>query len=246
MNDYGFDIRDKAERYFIEFGPMTDTEAQWIEKAGSDLSLIFGLPKAIFRLVYADYVNDDADRKNAWKEIRYDSETFHKFVKMLLDSGRIPTEYIEKQLDTYGGIEEIIDKINPFNLSSFLAAYNIQYYEFAAEKDSMIEALREYHVSISSPLEKATRKFVPASFGEKERLAGLYHYLSELLGIQPKILELIFCDHQGVKSTRVTAWSSVKHSKENLDAQSAAEPIDANKVTYDKKEKCSQILFNSS
>lgn len=217
LNEYGFQLRGKVESYLAEFGPLTDTELQWVEKASMDLSLIYGMPQVIFKLVYADYVNDDTERKNAWTEIRNDGKVFHSFVKMILDSGRVPTEYVERDLESYGGIEELIAKVNPFSLSSFLAVYNIQYYEFAEEKDALIDAVNAYHLRITTNTAGKIKRFPPSSFEGKERLKELFTFSSVQLTVHPKILELLFYERQGLGSSRQKAWAYLKKSEESAE-----------------------------
>lgn len=211
--EYGFPIRGKVESYLAEFGPLADTEPEWVDIATKDMSIIYGISKSILKLVYADYSNDDAERKNAWNEIREDTKILHQFARCILYSGRIPTEYIEKDLESFGGIEELIVKTDPFNLNSFLSSYNIQYYQLMDEKEALIEAIRFYHLDISPTSEKEIKKYIPPSFKETERLGNLFLFSAARTTTQAEIIELIFYEYQGLSAERQKAWTYLKHSE---------------------------------
>ena len=166
LTEYGFPIREKTEQYLSEFGPLTNTEAEWLEKATKDLAVFYGVPAVILKLVYTDYLDDDTERKNAWIEIKKEN-LLSVLAKVILRSGRIPTEYVEKDLKSYGGIEELIARIDPFNLNGFLVLYNNYYYQFAEEKDALIDALKFYRLNIDPQLEIETKRFVPPSASKR-------------------------------------------------------------------------------
>jgi hypothetical protein len=127
----------------------------------------------------------------------------------------VPTEYVEKDLESYGGIEELIAKLDPFSLGSFLAAYNTQYYKFAEEKDALLDAANAYYLRITTSTETEVRRFSPSSFEEKERLRDLFIFSSVRLAVHPKILELLFYERQGLGASRQKAWAYLKKNEES-------------------------------
>lgn len=212
LTEYGISIREKAERYLsTEFGPLTNTEPEWLEEATRGLAVRCGTPAVMLKLVYFDYIDDDTERKNVWIQIKKD-KLVPTLAKIILNSGRIPTEYTEKDLKTYGGIDELIAKIEPFRLNDFLVKYNDYYYQFADEKDALIDALKFYRLNITAQLENDIKKLVPPVFEEKERLKSLLNLAASRTGISYKILELVYYEYQGIFTERQKAWIAVKRN----------------------------------
>jgi hypothetical protein len=225
LTEYGFPIREKSEQYLSKkFGPLTNSETEWLDEATKELALIYGVPSIFLKLIYADYLDDSTERKNDWAEIKKENKLLHAFAKVILRSGRIPTEYIEKDIESYGAIEELILKIDPFVLNDFLVIYNTYYYQFAEEKDALLNSLKFYRLNVSFELEDNIKRFVPSTFDDNGRLKSLLKFVSSVISIDNKVLELIFHEYQGMAAERQKAWTALKQ-KENMKTSEDPNPL---------------------
>jgi hypothetical protein len=230
LGEYGLERSERVENYLSRFGPSTGTSTDWIGIAANGLGVIYGVPAVVIKFVYADYSGDGPAKRDNWTAIVGNPETFHKFVDVLLNSGRLPGEYQERSLGTYGGIEELLLKANPFSLNSFLEIYNIQYYEYAAEKDSLLDAIKTYHIKTTTAIEAEVKRLVPPSFEKERRLATLLEKAASLLGVEHGILTLIFYEREAISDRREQAWAAIKKSDDTSrnpdETQNPPEPVD--------------------
>jgi hypothetical protein len=224
LAEYGLEKSDRVEAYLSRFGPSTGTDTEWIGRAASDLAVIYTIPVSIVRFAYADYVGDGPAKRDNWSAITGTPKIFQAFVDVLVNSGKLPGEYYEKGKGAYGGIEELVRKTDPFSLSSFLENYNIQYYEYAAEKDSLFDAFKTYHMKTTAAIESEIKRLVPPTFEKERRLDTLFAKASSHTGTEESILKLIFYEREAVSDKRERAWAAVK--KGNDESQSSDEPQD--------------------
>jgi hypothetical protein len=214
LAEYGLKRNERIDSYLSQFGPSTGSSAEWIGKAARDLAEFYGIPDVIIKFVYADYVGDVPRKKDNWDAIIGTSRTFKDFVDILVNSGKLPGEYLQRsQEGAYGGIEELVLKTKPFNLASFLENYRIQYYEYAAEKGSLIDAAKTYHIKTTTAIESEIKRLIPPTFDKERRLTTLFEKASPLLGVEETILILIFYEREGASDEREQAWASVKRSR---------------------------------
>jgi hypothetical protein len=170
----------------------------------------------IIKFVYADYVGDVPGKKDNWDAMIGTPRTFRDFIDILVNSGKLPGEYLQRsQEGAYGGIEELVLKTKSFNLVSFLENYRIQYYEYAAEKGSLIDAAKTYHIKTTTAIESEIKRLIPPTFDKERRLTTLFEKASPLLGVEETILILIFYEREGASDEREQAWASVKRSRPN-------------------------------
>ena len=216
LAEYGLMRNESVETYLPSFGPPTGEAQDWIRKAASDLTKVSGVPPEIIKFVYADYIADDPAKRDNWKAITGNQKTFRSFVEVLLNSGKLPGDYHEENLSTYGGIEEVMLKTIPFNLSSFLDSYYIQYYEYAAEKESLLAAVKTYRVKTSPSKEASIRSLVPPTFGKEQRLNALFAKAESLFEVEGTILRLIFYEREAISAKRANVWSAMMRGESQL------------------------------
>ncbi|MGA2876607.1 MAG: hypothetical protein ABSE82_13845, partial [Nitrososphaerales archaeon] len=234
LSEYELTGNKIVEAYLSHFGPPTGEASDWIGKAANDLAETSGIPSVIIKFVHADYVGDDPARKDHWKAIIDSPKTFRSFVDVVLNSGKLPGDYRERNLSTYGGIEELMLKTTPFSLSSFLDTYNIQYYEYAAEKDSLLDAAKTYRIKTSPAMEVEIKSLVPSTFGKEKRLNALFAKASSLFGVEETILRLIFYEREAISGKKAKVWSAMKRGESELQVPPKSEG--ASKTTSKREE----------
>jgi hypothetical protein len=223
LTRYGFRLSPEANKCLTWFGPLTDSDTEWIKDVAIKLSALIETPWQIIVLAYADYKGDTQLAKNTWVNILKERTLVSSLAKMLVKNKTIETEHFEEGLDKYEAIEKIIAIDEPFNLDAFKKVYGKFYGSYSNEKKNLIDALRVYGFEIGADLEGRINKHVPKSFEEKERLESLFiiplkDFTSEEFIVSIEMIELAYFEHAGEKQKRVQAWEELR--KNNLDALS--------------------------
>lgn len=213
LSEYGMRSNESAERYFSRFRRASGDPTEWIRKAAKELAPIYGTQASVIQFIYADYIGDDQGKKDNWKAITESKAALKSLVSILLDSEKLPGDYHAGESDTYGGIEELVLKTTPFSISSFLDSYTIQYYEFAAEKDSLLDAVRAYHIKTSPAIEAKIKSLVPPTFQREQRLNALFAKASPLVNTDATILRLIFYEREAISDKRTKVWLAMTRSE---------------------------------
>ena len=224
LTRYGFKLSPEANKYLTWFGPLTDSDAEWIKEVAIKLSGLIETPRQIIVLAYGDYKGDTQLVKNIWVDILKERALVSSLAKLLVKNKTIETEYLEEGLDKYEAIEKIIAIDEPFNLDAFKKTYGKFYGSYSNEKKNLIDALRVYGFEIGANLETRINKHVPKSFEEEERLESLFtlplkDFASEEFTVSIDMVKLAYFEHTGEKQKRVQAWEKLR--KNDLDALSA-------------------------
>jgi hypothetical protein len=215
---YGFKLNSKANDYLSWFGPLTDSDIEWIQEASTNLSGIFGTPRQLLILAYADYVGDGQMARNIWSEFQKDRTLISNLARAVVQNKVVETEFLEDTLDVYEPIEKIIATEEPFNLDYFKGVYQQFYNEYSKEKKNFIDALRIYGFEIGPQLEEQTKKYVPNSFEKNERLECLFNLQAAELGVSDDIVKLAYFEHEGDRQKRVQVWEKLRLNKTALKA----------------------------
>ena len=164
LRTFGYPIGERAEWELVHFGTPEHAEADLLEHACDRLCPILGIPAEVLKLVYSDYVNNYQWQKDAWASIKAHEETVSAFTEVLLANGIVDTEYLEPSKSGYPAVISIVLSLDPFSLKDFVEKYNKYYYDYASEKETLIEAIRQYGIQLSKDTTSKIRKFVPSSF----------------------------------------------------------------------------------
>ena len=216
LSVYGFEISPKANDYLSHFGPLTESEAEWIEEATEGLKPILGVSQPLLRMIYLDYAGDDEALKNTWKEIVSKPKLISELGGRLITNELVDTEYIEKNVETYGAIEELIKEDKQFNLESFRDKYNSYYIDLAKEKRTLIDGLRDYGIKINSTLEQKILKYPPPTFEPEKRQDALFAFTSEQLGLHSDAVRLAYFERESDVLKRSQVWGRMRRQHDVL------------------------------
>jgi hypothetical protein len=203
LTRFGFELSPKANEFLSWFGPLTDSEAEWIKEAAVNLSGIIATPWQIIVLAYGDYTGDTQLVKNIWVTFLKEPVLIQSLAKVLVKNKTIETEYLEEGLDKYEAIEKLLAVDEPFSLDSFKQVYEKFYGSYSNEKKNLIDALRIYGFEIGPNLETRIKKHVPDSFEEEERLDSLFALAVKEFTLSIDIIKLAYFEHEGEKQKRV-------------------------------------------
>ena len=202
MSVYGFELGPKANDYLSHFGPLTESEDEWLEESANKLKPIIGISQPILKLVYFDYTGDDQPLKNSWKEILSKPKLLSELGKIIISNELVDTEYIEKNVETYGAIEELMKGDEPFKLDDFRSRYNIYYIDLAREKRTLVDGVRDYGFKIGSTLGQKILKYTPPTFEPEQRLNALITFTAQQTGLNNDIVKLAYFERESDSSKR--------------------------------------------
>jgi hypothetical protein len=217
LTRYGFRLNSKVNDYLSWFGPLTNSDIEWVQEASARLSAIIGTPRQNIVLAYADYTGDGQLARNIWCEYK-DNSLVASLAQVLISNKVVETEYFEDNPDNYSPIISILSTEEPFNLDSFRETYRKFYGEYAIEKKNLIDAMRLYGFEIGHELEERTKKLVPRSFEEDERLECLFDLEAAELGVCVDLVKLAYFEHEGDRQRRVQVWEKIRHERNDLNA----------------------------
>jgi hypothetical protein len=206
---YGFELGPKANDYLSHFGPLTESEVEWLDEITVGLKSILEVQPLLLKMIYLDYTSDKEALKNVWKEITSKPKLISDLVNILITNELVNTEYIEKNMETYGAIEELIKGDKQFNLESFRNKYNTYYTDFANEKKTIIDGLREYGFKVGSTLEQKILKYTPPTFEAEKRLDSIFTFIAEQLGLHSDIVKLAYFERESDILKRNQTWNNI-------------------------------------
>ena len=189
---YGFEIKGTTNDYLSSFGPLTESTNEWLDEATRKLEPMLGVTQPLLSLMFLDYVGDSEGKKNTWIVISSNPALIRELSKTLISNSVVNTEYVEKNLEKYGAIEELIAGNKPFSLDSFKIVYTQYYVDYAREKRTTIDALRMYRIDVSERMETALLKYVPETFLENERKQQLSAEAAKLAVVPVDIVRLAY------------------------------------------------------
>lgn len=216
LTAYGFDLTPIVNDYLSHFGPLSNSREEWIDAATEKLKLTLGTSQLILKMIFWDYVGDEESLKNVWKEIVSKPKYLTELSKLLISNNLVETEYIQRNNETYGAIENLIKDDKEFSLESFREKYVKYYTELAREKKALLDGLRDYNVTINQSLTDLILKFTPPSFEVEKRREALFSFASERIGFASDVLKLAYYEREGEVLKRSQTWNDLRRHHEQV------------------------------
>jgi hypothetical protein len=216
IRQYGFQIHSKIEDYFRVFGPLNDTEYEWLGACTKNLSPMLGVSPVILTLAYADFVGDRQLLNNAWSEISINEVTVTELGRLLVQHGVLEAKYLGGSPDSYGALEALISKQASFSLESFRSVYYDFYVGLVAEKRSLLDALRVYRIKSDSAVEDVIRNFVPNSLERDRRLQELFLIAAREVSLPADVISVAYYERDADPSRRIQSWERIRANNDTL------------------------------
>jgi len=216
IRQYGFQIHSRIEDYFRVFGPLNDTEYEWLGECTKNLSPLFGVSPVILTLAYADFVGDRQLLNNAWSEISSNETTVAELGNLLVMHGVLEAEYLGGSPDSYGALDDLISKQASFSIEPFRSVYYDFYVGLVAEKRSLLDALRAYRIKSDSTVEDSIRNFVPDSLDRAQRLQELFSIAAREVSLPTEVISLAYYERDADPSRRIQSWDRIRATNDTL------------------------------
>jgi hypothetical protein len=210
--DFGVPVDQRVMEYLGNFSSDSDEESDWIGDAVRELSTSTKVNSDVLKLLYFEYVKDTDEASKVWgvvKKVKADVEALAKLV--VADESR---EFADPS--KFGGYEAIIgllQRLGTFKMTSFRSLYYELYVGLAQLKTSLIGNLTGFGLDIDESIRKNLKEFVPTSIEQKDWEIEVIQHLGELVGMNVKLLELLFYDMIAQKSQAEDAWKRIKKDK---------------------------------
>jgi len=186
---YGIDIDEVKQGTSIA---SSETNL-WLDETANELSKQIGIDKLIIKLSYYDYVSDNENLKNTWKEIK-DNKIEKELIAHLIELRykKMLGNEISGYKHNVRSIIDIISEDDTFTLDEFDALMYQLHKTLLKQKLQIIEVLKGYKLNLIFPddFEKLIIDFIPKSQKKEEWVSELIEFISKQFKIDIKIIEL--------------------------------------------------------
>ncbi len=206
--EYGFKLGDKVEGYLDGFYSLSDNIDDWLDEATKNLSTTYGQPRAIFKLAYGDYVDNDSARKNEWHSIRNTQQVFQQFAVFLIHGNLldIPKAYREPIRPTSEFVANTLASLDDFTLTEAKMTVSRSFATLDTEKEDLLRTLWANNVQIAEGDRTEFSKLLPAADSQN----GLLLWLEKHTKVQSYVLQLFFYDFRAQNLQRDEYFSDLK------------------------------------
>ena len=215
LREYGFPLEGDAYVYLNNFASFTDTPDEWVQESAKRLSVILGVDEPILKLAYYDFVGDRENAKNWWLMIANEPTSVRKLVQTLIRNGVVESEYLGKDIDRFGPIENLVALNATFDLAQFRETFSRFYIQLVKEKLFLLNALSSHRIQHES-IDDAIREFPPTSLEEGQRINQLCEFVGSQLVLPGALVSLIYHERAGNPSNREAAWVRVRDDPKSL------------------------------
>lgn len=214
LSMYGFRVRNRPLYAIRKYRPISDEPSIWLNEIASSVSGALGVSRGIVKLAYSDYVDDNEVLRNSWLEITGKENGVSELIGVLFSNGVVETELVDKDLNSYGAVEQLISMDQPFSIGKFRTVYSKFYRELAELKLSLLGALQSYRIKLSTANERAIREFIPSDLNAVTQGAELCELTAARTGLPIDVVRLLYFEHVNDFTNCRRSWAAVQ-SKDN-------------------------------